>query len=44
MAFEEYDDARVIHHDDGTATIVAKTERGEQVLRTVAEKLGIGGP
>jgi hypothetical protein len=41
--FEEYDDARVIHHDDGSVTIVAKTERGELALRAAAGRVARRG-
>jgi hypothetical protein len=38
---EEYADARVVLDDDGSARVVAKTARGESVLRQAAEASGI---
>jgi hypothetical protein len=39
--FEDYPDARVIFRGDGSVSIVAKTERGDTILRAAAELLGI---
>jgi hypothetical protein len=38
---EEYADARVIHREDGTSSIVAKTEHGNALIRQAAASLDI---
>lgn len=38
---EEYTDARVLHREDPSVSIIAKTEHGDDVLRAVAAKRGI---
>lgn len=38
---EEYADARVLHRGDGSVSIVSKTDKGDEVLRAAAAKLGI---
>lgn len=38
---EEYTDARVIFRTDPSVSIVATTEHGEDILRQVAQRLGI---
>lgn len=38
---EEYIDARVLHREDPSVSIIAKTEHGNEILRTVAAKRGI---
>lgn len=38
---EEYEHARVLHREDPSVSIIAKTEHGDEVLRAVAAKRGI---
>jgi hypothetical protein len=38
---EDYPDARIIHRDDGSVSVVSVTERGTRAIAGAAAKLGI---
>lgn len=40
---EEYTHFRVLHREDPSVSVIAKTEHGERILRQAASKLGIHG-
>jgi len=40
---EEYTDARVLHREDGSLSVVSKTAFGSALLREAVENLGLGG-
>lgn len=43
LCTEVYPDARVLHRDDGTVSLVSRTAKGERLLRAAAASVGFEG-